>query len=104
MMSIQAIKNKKKGVVFTANSLAHGKMNVLVSHAFYVEILEKNSLLPVKDDIWKIMGDLCKWKRIVIIERDIILGCILVAFLHPAKIECVTNYGLSQREKYANDF
>ena len=68
MVNVQATKKQKKGCCLMAESLAHSKWMCKYHIVFTPKYRRKIIYHQLREDIQKIIKDLCKWKGIEIVE------------------------------------
>ena len=86
-----------------ANSLAHTKWMCKYHIVFTPKYRRKIIYNQYKESIRDTLKQLCDYKGVEIIEGASYAGPCAYVGKHTTQIECITVYGVSQREKCVND-
>ena len=75
-----------------------------LSHSIYTKVPEKNHIQPVQREYQRYSETAMLVQRRINIERTSDARPCAYACKYSAQAECITIYGISQREKHANEF
>ena len=85
-----------------SKSLAHTKWNCKYHIVFAPKYRRKVIFGKLKEEIGKILRELCNWKQVSIIEAEICPDHVHVSG-NPTKDECIKLCRISERQEYTVD-